>query len=339
MAELWLDSRITIGKLVFSGVHDVVVDRSLHNYTDTAKIKVPSVAFISKGRRAMPVQMTTGNLFTDGDPVKIELGYNGKLQTEFEGFVKRRNLNMPLEVECEGYVRQLRLKSLSVNLSKGISVKKLLQTICAGTDIKVEVPVDFTLYGRNLINASGTQILDEIMKCSDNTLAVFFKEPQLLFCGLVYTSYIAGSKVFDQPQVKYRLGWNTPKENGLKERIPVERVQVFINGKLATGDAVRTQSDDKAAARKVQSLMNNVHDVGMLKQFANEKANHMNYAGYEGKLTAFLTPFALPGYTAYVADARYPERDGEYIIESTSVRYGLDGARRIVELGPRVGSI
>lgn len=332
-----LTSEITIGKFQFTGVHDVRVLRGIYGYMDRAFIKVPSTARIAKGQSASPAKVTTAHLFTDGQPVTIKLGYNGVLQTEFEGFIKRRNLNIPLEIECEGYSYLLRKKQVDANLSQGIDVKDFLALACKGTGVDIECPVSFKIYGRNLVKSNGIAVLDEIKKCSDRTLTVFFKEPKVLFCGLVYTPYLAGTKVFDLPTVRYKLGYNVVKDNGLREKLNDDPVQVYVNGLLASGDSVQTASDLKVQQRHVQMLVNGVHDKNVVRTFANEKASRQNYSGYEGHINAFLEPYCAPGYDAVIMDSRYPERNGTYLVESTEVRYGVNGARRIVGIGPKLG--
>jgi hypothetical protein len=354
MAFVELKSDIQIGTFRFSGVHEVVTNRGLHHYADSAFIKIPSIAYVQKGKVENDGTVTitpgtakrviTGSQFTDGDPVTIKLGYKTPfdtsdtvvLQEEFRGFVKRRSLDMPLGVECEGYVRQLRLNNSLEGNFKKTSAKELLLLACEGTDIKVDCPVDFPLTGIRLLGCNGAEIIEHIKKCSDCALTIFFKEPDVLWCGLTYTPYLAGQTVFNKPTVNYRLGWNVVKDNGLKERIPSEPVQVIINGKTVTGDLVRTESKDKTAKRKVKFLLNNVPDDATLQAFAQEKQLTMNYTGYEGHINGFLQPYCLPGYVAHIVDKRYPERNGDYLIESVQTKFGLNGARRIVGIGPKV---
>ena len=209
------------------------------------------------------------------------------------------------------------------------------------------VCVDFPISGVNLVKEDGVKICDFIKEASDHTLTIFFINPTTLWCGLPYTMVSLQTpnnnpggdltSIFKLPMVSYRPGWNMPKDNALKERIPSEPVIVIMKGKLASGLQVHTASKDKVAARKMQSLLNHVPDNATMGRFAQEKAYLMNYTGLEGKLTGFLQPYAAPGYDAYVTDSRYPELVGTYIIESTEVVYGVKGARRICELGPRVG--
>jgi hypothetical protein len=179
-------------------------------------------------------------------------------------------------------------------------------------------------------------VIDHLKRISEGAQAFFFLYPSTLWVGITYTPTIDGESVFGLPEVGYRIGYNCKRDNGLKERVPAERVQVIINGQMVSGDAARTKSKDDTAKRKVKYFMNNVPDAEVLKIFAQEKAHQMNYSGYEGFVEGFLQPFCLPGYTANIVDANYPERTGKYLIESTEVTFGVGGARRKVGIGPKL---
>ena len=145
---------------------------------------------------------------------------------------------------------------------------------------------------------------------------------------------------FGLGSVGYRLGYNVVKDNDLKERTTEgEPVQVILNGMLATGQKVTTASQTKHQGRKVKSLLNNIGDSATLQAIANEKQYQMNYAGYEGKINAFLQPYCAPGWKANIVDDRYPERNGVYMVEDTDVVFGQKGARIKVGIGPKIGFV
>jgi hypothetical protein len=223
---------------------------------------------------------------------------------------------------------------------KGTTAKELLELAVKGLGITVKCPVDFPLVGIKLTKASGLQILDYIKEASDHTLAIYFLQPDVLWCGLVYTAYADANagNMFGFPTVRYRMGYNCIKDNRLKERIPNELVQVIYSGKLASGLAVHTESKDKSAKRKVTGLMNHVPDNATLGKFAQEKEHSMNYRGYEGSITAFGEPYCLPGYDAFIRDDRYPKLAGTYLITGTEVSFGMGGMRRVATIGPKVGN-
>lgn len=338
-----LNSEVTIGKFRFSGVNDVFIARSIHSINDTALIKIPSFAKIIKNENSIPGSIKTEEQFKEGDPVVIKLGYNNDLQTEFSGFVKRKNLTMPLEVECEGYSWLLRRNSVS-KFFETISIKELLEEAISGIDSKYKIKVictaDIVLNNISIDNLSGFDIINNISRYTDNNLSCFFIQPDTLWCGYVYTSYGNGTKAFEGAQkVSYKLGYNALKANTLKTRTTeTDRIEVRYSKKLPDGNSISERSDAfKKFARTHSKVLNQIRSAPALKQLANEKAYRENFEGYEGAITAFLQPYSIPGYSAYITDDQYSAYNDTYLIESVQVSFGVTGARRIIEIGPRLG--
>ena len=343
-----LTSDITIGKYHFNGVNEVHIKKSIHSLTEYALIKLPSIAKTQKGTLnadgSISVQGgseragNTRDFFTDGDPVLLRLGYNGELATEFVGFVKQRSIGMPLEIECEGYVRQLRLNvNFSSNYTKSkTTIKALLNDMLKGTDIGLRCDVDCPIEGVKFTNANGIQVLDFLRQATDRTLCFYFIAPTTLYCGLPYTGTIKGQDVFGVGQAGYRLGWNLKRDNALKMKIPSEPVEIVMGGRYATQAAALTHSKDVYAKTKVKSMLNNIPENLSLQLFADEKKFLMNYSGLEGRLTGFLQPYCSPGYTVKLIDKLNPDVNGIYMAESTEVLFGIGGGRRHVELGPKI---
>ena len=331
-----LGSDIKIGGFRFSGVHEVRIKKSLHSYVQTATIKLPSTArIIKKDRNSQPEQVITGKQFKKGDPVVINLGYNGDLREEFRGFVQNMDLNMPLEVQVEGYSYQLR--NNNVNKSwKSTTVSEVMNEAVKGTDIKLHVENDLELINIVCSNHTGAEVLDFVIKSSNRALNAFFIKPDMLWVGLAYLPNSSGIKdVFGADLVKYRLGWNVLRDNNLKERKPTAEVTINIKNKKTK--RVKGSAKPPAQVGKIKSVLlqqiKSTSDIDKLKQSLEAKAN---YTGYEGKMTTFLQPYAEPGWKAQIIDARYKERDGVYLIESIEVIYGMSGARRLVEIGPKI---
>ncbi len=338
MALFELNSEISIGTFRFRGVHEVRISRSMTNYMDTATVTVPSWAKIVRRNGVAAEVVATAGLLEVDDRVVIKLGYNGVLMTEFEGFVKRKVLNMPLTIECEGYGRRLRLGQTYSKHYKNTTARELLEMATKGTGITLRIVDDLPLVNVTLVKATAADIVNKVKELSKGVLNIFFVEPTVLWCGLLYTPYSRGDDPLGMGRVKYRLGYNVVKENGLQERVvDGEPVQILMGGVLATGQKVMTQSEAKDAPRKVKRILNNVGDVEWLKKIANEKQYTMNYAGYEGTIRPFLRPYCGPGWVAEITDRQYPERNGTYAIEAVDVQFGLNGARRVVSIGPKLG--
>ncbi len=336
-----LVSDITIGNFRFNGVNEISISRSLHSIMETATIKIPSIARLVTKGSVLPDVVITGKQFSDGDPVTIKLGYNNDLQTEFTGFVKRCSLSMPMEVECEGYSWLLRRNTID-KFYPSVTIKDLLTDAVSGIDgkhtISVQCDIDITLSNVG-VSGCGLDVINSLSKYTDGSLSCFFIKPGVLWCGILYTPYAKGTDVLNIGTVNYRLGYNLLKSNDLKERTTEnDPVQVEYSKKLGNGDKLSGTSDAfKKFVRTHKKILNHVADAIALKQLANETVYRKNYAGYEGSINTFLQPYTIPGYTAYISDDRYPERNGTYIIEDMEVHFGTAGARRIIGIGPQLG--
>jgi len=334
---LKLSSEIRIGKWAFSGVHDVRIRKSLLNYVQTATIVVPSVAYVrAKDKNGGVRRVKSADEFNVGDKVTIALGYNGEVTEEFSGFVKTRTLGMPLSIECEGYVRQLRLNNAISGYYKTTSVKELLLLATKGTDITVEVPEDMPITGGRLIKASGVDICEFIKSATDGVFKMYFKEPKVLWAGLIYTSYAAGQDPLNVGLTKYRLGWNCKKDNGLVRKEASEPVEYLFNNQLSTGQKIFTDEQFKYVQRKVKRMLVHIPKKEALQKLAGERTQEVNYVGYSGKIEGFLIPKTQPGYKVEVRDTEYPELNGNYLCEGVEITYGINGAWRTVEIGHKL---
>ncbi|MCD6011637.1 MAG: hypothetical protein K0Q79_1499 [Flavipsychrobacter sp.] len=365
MAFFELCSDITIGSFRFGGVHEVRIKRSIHSYAESAIITLPSICKILEGSRATPKILTTSQQFKAGDSVTINLGYNHPIQekggktpiikggndansggficTVFQGFVKSKVIGMPLRVECEGYVRKLRL-DVNVTVSeKEIKAGKLLKMLEQDKDgkptgIKVEVKDDIDLAGVKFSGNNGVELIEAVRRMSQGTLNIFFKDPTTLWCGFTYTPYSKGIDPLSLGEASYRLGYNAPKDSSLKERAAAsERIKVVFASTDTKGIKREVSGKDAGAGTIQRTVVSNVHDPASLERMVQEKQLMASYTGYEGSINGFLQPWCEPGWRIIIKDKQYRERDGTYLVEATEVSFGMNGARIKVDVGPKLG--
>jgi hypothetical protein len=331
-----LNSDITIGNFHFKGVHEVRIHRSIHGFTDTAAIKLPSMATLyTPTNRSNPEKVTTSDKFKVNDPVTIQLGYNGTLKEEFRGFVKEFNLNMPLEIICEGYSYLLNKKTFSGSW-KSTTVIDLLKMVTEGTAIKLNVVDDLGLTKVAFTGFTGTRVLSYLSEITGGALRIFFIQPDVLWAGLLYTLYSKANEVLQLPTVQYKLGFNAIKQNSLRlKNKNDDPTGVEFSKRLPSGKIITATAGDAANGKIYRDILNSIPLQATLQSLANEKQLELNYNGYEGSIKAFLQPYCLPGYKVYVEDKRYP--DGYYLAESVQTTFGSAGARRSIELGLNIG--
>lgn len=312
-------------------VTDVKIKRSIYSFVDTATITLPTSARLKTNTKDVPQSVSTAGSFQEGDKVEIWLGYDSddNLHREFSGFVKSVNAATPCVIDCEGYSWQLRRKNVPWSTEDDkTKLKDLLAKLVEGTDITLsksipDVPVHQICEG----NISGTEALDWIKK--NLYLTVYFSESEL-YAGLAYIEQP------DKAHTKYRIGWNLVKDDQLKFK-KAQDVKVLVKAVSFNNrnEAIVGQAGDSSGAIRTIHVRN-ITSEAELKKVAEAEAGKLRYDGYEGKVTGFLEPFALPGYRVILQDPNYSEREGTYLIESTEVKFGTSGGRRICEIGKKI---
>lgn len=317
-----LTADITIGSFTSLKPSSINWSRGIKNFTDSAKIKLPAVAMLKKsGDQYERIQ--TGLQFQEGMKVEIKCGYDGRNITVFKGFLSRRNFTVPLELECEGYAYQLR-KKIGFNKSyQNTTVKKILTDLVEGTDIRISEAVpDIPLPKVTFQNSTGIQVLEWFKeKC---LLTVYFKFDEL-YVGLLETQPSNTSK--------FRLGWNTVKDNELK----------FNNNKEFAEVRINIQKRDKTGAKKtkfvgakdgaVKTLKTAISDPATMQKIAEQEKEKFVNKGYEGGITAFLEPHVEPGDAVSIEDTKYPERTGKYFVSAVDGEFSSSGGRQKIKIG------
>ena len=320
-----LGSQFNIGIYKFKGCNDLKISKSIHDYADRCVIKIPTSAALTC-EDATTSSVQTARTFNVGDKVSIQLGYNGKLQPEFVGFVSNVNFTTPVEIECEGYSWQLRRKKNIKKSWGSTTLKAVLQEVVKGTDIKLHPLIpDMPLKNIVINNASGIQVIDYIKGLLKGALTAFFIG-DTLYMGLTYMDLA-------QTSVKHQIGWNTIDSSSLKYKRAIDTVvTIQLQFRQDSGQMVSTTVGTSGGVVRTDTV-STVSDAATLKAIAQAKLLQESYDGYEGTISTFLVPYCQPGYKCILSHNKYPERGGNYFIETVETTYGQQGARRAVGIG------
>ncbi len=355
-----LNSRVRIGDYHFSGVNECTIKKNVHSIVDTAVIKIggkcrvkslnavvadavsAALAPFGLGQPSIGVigsSFQTAGLFKEGDPVAIDLGYNGNLRNEFRGFVRRVNITTPITIEMEGYAWQLRQQTILASW-KNTNVKQVLTRIIQGTDIILSPDIpDIPLPTYYIPNKTGLQALDDLQH--KMLLTIYFAD-NVLYAGIeegrTTVSNDGSRSLLGLANVTYDIGQNcVTNQPDLKRRLAAETpVLVRIKSKQKTGKNIIYEAGDKDGA-VYETNYNFVKDAGALQRLAEARLKQLKYDGYEGKIIGFLQPFCLPGWKATILDQSFANaRAGVYFIPGTEVTFGIRGARRKVDISYRL---
>ena len=326
-----MTSDISIGQHRHVKASRVTWKSSTTDYTDICTLTLPLAPYVSH-RDQTTTQIGSDMTWSDscafkkGDAVLVSLGYDGRNHEVFRGFVLRVNFRDQLVLDCEGYAFLLRDRYMSKSYAK-TTLRQILQDLTSGTDILLSPSIDnIQLTNVWFKNAPAHRVLEWLKK--ECCCQVFF-DGQYLYAGASRYVYADPSRS-TLPQ-KARIGWNVVSADDLKKNV-AEQVQIHIVEKSAAGQVKKTKSEQKRYddVREVKVRAGLPDDF--LRRAVKQLQDDQNHGGYEGSITLFGEPHVFKADTIRITDERFPERAGNYFVESVDGSYGEDGFRRKLKL-------
>lgn len=316
-----LNCRITIGSLVLRSVSSLEITSTWRELADVAKITIPNRGVIRTGQNDRNVEID--RLVKVGDPVRVELGYNGNSNTEFVGYVTNIKPGTPIELECEDEVWQLKRSGLITKSYANTTLKKLLQDVVIDTRFTTVPNVSIENY--LVENATKAQVLQELRE--KYGLAIYYRLGKL-YAGLPYSDRI------DRKQ-KLVINRNVIEENLDYRKAEDVRLRVKIVSIQPDNKKVEYETGDQDG--EVRTLhYYNISDKATLISLAKSELEKYKFTGYRGDVTTFGIPFLEHGEVITLEEPRFAERSGRYLIEKVTTTFGTEGFRRKVELGIKV---
>ena len=312
---LRMDFDITIGKYRLKMVDSVKVKHSVEQLSDTATVTLPAMV---EGK-ALEVE----SKLHAGDKVTIELGYDGKLETEFEGYLKAINTdNGNLTFECEDAIYLFDKKVDDVELT-GVGMKALLEKVVAQVDPSFTVDTEFDFTWDKFVFYHATA-RDVLKKVQDETKANIWFDGNTLHVQPQYAQASDRTVVFDfarnieSSNLKYRKASDKKVEVELTVNTPEGRKEKVTLG----------ASGGKSIKREVFGMT-----VEQARKIAENEHTIWCYDGYEGSFTGWLIPFVEPGDAVKIIDTDYPAKEGTYYVTGTEVSFSKEGGKRTISLG------
>lgn len=315
---LRMDFDIVIGSYRLKMVDQVKVRHSVEQLSDTATVTLPAMV---EGK-ALEVE----SKLHAGDGVTIKLGYDGELETEFEGYLKSvQTDDGNLTLECEDAIWLFEDKVKDEELAN-ISLKALLERVAKQIDpsMTVETEFDFTWDKFTIYRATARDVLKKVQ---EETKANIWLRDGVLHVQPQYAKASGKTVVFDfsrnieSSSLKYRKASDKKVE-----------VELTVNTPDGTKKKVTLgASGGKSIKREVFGMT-----VEQARKIAENEHTIWCYDGYEGSFTGWLVPFVEPGDAVKIIDTDYPKKQGVYYVTGTEITFSKEGGKRTVSLGRRL---
>jgi hypothetical protein len=312
---LLLTCRITIGNYVFTHVNEVHIESSRKELVDVATIRLP--------RKYKSATLTS--VIKEGDPVEVQLGYNGKLRTEFTGYVLKIGTRFPVEITCEDQMYLLKRTPAKAKIWATTTLKEVIHHLVPTGVIEVPQITLAPYYIKGKLNVA--TVLEKLK--DQYGLDVFYRPDGKLYVGLgLYEKQSAQMGAINYDMTKNVINNDMQFRTADAIRIRLKMISMQPNGKHITyeggdGDGeVKTLHEYNLKLEDMKKLIDS-----RIKLFKSDRC--------DGQFETFGIPFAQHGMTARVYDPYFPDQKGSYFIDKVETKFGVDGYRRTITPGKK----
>ena len=313
---------ITVGSYSIQTLDKVTIKRSVETLGNTAVIVLPRTVY----NRTMGIE----SKFNLDDPVTIKLGYDGKLETEFEGFLSFVSIEeSSITLECEDYIFFYRM-GLAPKELKDKSVKEILKhvndEISALSGKSLSLSCDLSNKYTYIIEEgeTGLEVLNEIRRLTKTEI---YMEGNTLYC---HSQFSRESK-----KVAYDFSLNIESADLKYKTADSTKFLVIGTGTGADGMPIVVKKGIKGGGVKRFSSTEIVDENNLQKE-VEEAYNKEVYTGYEGSFNAWLVPYCDAGYAVTIEDSDKEYPKGSYYVLSVETTFSKAGGVRRISLGKKL---
>ena len=317
---LEMNHNITVGSFRLGMVEEVTIRKSVESLADTATISLPGT-YINEA-------LNLEDKIKEGDPVTIELGYNGNLAIEFQGYCNNiATDDSGVLLECEDALYLMR-KDIPNKEYHNITINDLLTAVLREVDQSFTLSCNYDFkYDKFVIyNANAFDVLKKIQE--ETKANIYFKDNVLH----VHPQY---QEVFNDTPVVYDFAYNI-ESSDLKYRTADKRKYlVEVEGIAADGTRITTTVGTPGGDKRSIKIYG-VTNLASLKQRGEQEMLTLSYDGFEGSFTGWLVPFCEPAFNVLLRDTQYPHKTGTYYVLTTQTTFSSSGGSRQISIGKKM---
>lgn len=321
--------RITIAdKIQFAECLSIRIEQSVEVLSNNAQIELPREfrnAIDEVGKSVNISGKSILNFMNRGDKIKIEFGYDNDLQTEFDGYINTIGAEIPLVLECEDEMYQLKRASKVTKFIKSGKLKDILKAVIP-SKYSIECNGDYSI-GKWLIeDMTPYNVLEELREKAG--IRAFFKNPNTLVVGMVVD--FKADKVHN-----YNFSENVRRGSDLKFMQTEKPYHLTVESKQANGSVLTLSKGEKGGNETTIKLWHNL-SKSELQKWIDARFKVATSDGFKGSLNGWCYPRTNAGEAVQIYRPYYPDRhqDGRYFIESVTIDVnGSDGIIRQNTIG------
>lgn len=322
---LKLSCKVVIGSFTFYSIVECSIDTSYTQLIDVCRIHLPR----RTTWKGLPVYLGETGLIKPYAAVEVWLGYDGKLQREFSGFVRKVYAGTPVVVECEDDAYILKQTKVLPKAFDQTTLKEVLKYVLPPWMYELATIDDVNL-GKFIIYSEVTaaKVLQEIM--SQYHLFAFFRDGGLF----------VGRPVFDEGQKEHSLTWgyNIITDPRALDYMHDDENLIRVKAISVLKDNTKLEAeygDDGGTIHEVN--VNFIDNETDLKEMAKRRYEVLKRPGMRGSVEIFGIPRLKHGdiinFASVLEDSG--ECTGKYVTEGILKTFGSNGYKQLAKLGGR----
>jgi hypothetical protein len=310
---------ITIGNYEFAYCCDVEIVNDREALTDTCKITLPR-----KYEWDLTKVLGDTPILKRKDAVKVQFGYDGKLTTEFIGFVKSIKSGVPVTIECEDYMMLLKDGEITETFGTNTTLRQVLDRIVPKGIKYVTLDDNVKVGDWRISKASPAQMLEELKsRFGFNSCFRLINDEPVLYVGWAFwvdnrkeEEFVFGKTIIDANNLEYKR----------KEDIRLKVKAISISG-----DNKRKEIEVGDKDGELRTVHYYKVDEATMKARAEKDMERFKYTGYHGSFETFGEPSIRANDVANLTGNEY-HPSGKYLINKVTKKCGVtDGIKQTIE--------
>jgi len=312
-----LSWKITLENYQLMLLEGVEITRSVEQLSDTATITLPGSVF----NKALEIE----DKIKRGNTVKIELGYNDDLVTEFEGFIESIETNDgSITIKCEDAIYKLRQPVADKELVNPDISDVLNYVLSQIEGYTLSCDYQFKYDKFTILSNTAYKVVKQIQ---EETKANIYLKGKILH---VHPQY---KEIFGLAE--YSFQQNIESSELEYRNADDKKTEVIVEGKSKEGKVIRETAGQKGGDT-ITIKIDGVSDPASLKNMAEEQLKVKSYTGYSGSFTGWLIPYCDAGYKVTISDDDYEYKSGTYYVLEVVTNFSKAGGSRTVKIGSKI---
>lgn len=298
----------------FTTINTVKVVRDMDSLTQTCTLTLPR-RLRWDGKTELPLRW--------GDEVKVWLGYDGRLELAFQGYIRTIGNKAPVTLELEDEMYQMKLLPAVKKAYRTATLRQLLED--QGTGCRLRIMGEQSLGAYRVQAQTVAQLLDDLQKQGIRSFFRYEGSGPVLYSGVLFDHD-------RRPKQVFRTGQNIISDRLEQELAETMRLRVKVVSLMPDNKKNIVEVGPKDGELRTLHCYNKTKDEA--RKWGEQEMERLQRDGLSGSLTTFGHHLVdVLDTVGVVIDGR---RMGLYQVQKNTVTFGTQGYRQEIELGRRV---